>query len=82
MIKHCKDVVKKIAVEHLNPGKTPVNIFDQRLFALTKQIQVDYGEDKFVVMFGGLKIEMATLKSRADSSKRSNEWPRSISSLH
>ena len=66
MIKHSMDVVKNV-VEHLNPEQTPVITFDQPLFALAKQIQwkwpETYREDKFVVMFGGLHIEMATLKT-------------------
>lgn len=65
MIKHSLDVISK-AVEHLNPGQTPVVTFDQPLYALAKQIQLKwpdrYGEDKLVVMFGGLHIEMAALK--------------------
>ena len=60
------DVVRK-AVEHLNPGQTPVVTFDQPFFALAKQIKwkwpYEYGEDKFVVLFGGLHIEMAALKT-------------------
>ena len=59
------DVVQN-AVDHLNPGQTPVLTVDQPLFALAKQIQwkwpEKYGEDKLVVMFGGLHIEMASLK--------------------
>ena len=50
----------------LNPGQTPVMVSDQLLFALAKQIQwqwpESYGEYKFVVMFGGLHVEMAALK--------------------
>ena len=69
MVRHSMDVVK-IAVEHLNPGQTPVLTFDQPLFALAKQIQwkwpEKYGEEKFVVMFGGLHIEMAALKTAGD----------------
>ena len=65
MIKHSMDVVK-CAVEHLNTGQTPVLTFDQPLYALAKQIQWKwpnkYGENLFVVMFGGLHIEMAALK--------------------
>ena len=52
---------------HLIPGQTPIASFDQPLFALAKQIQwkwpVSYDENKLVVMFGGLHIEMAALKS-------------------
>ena len=65
MIKHSLDVIRK-SVEHLNPGQCPVITFDQPLFALAKQIQFmwpeDYGEHKLVIMFGGLHIEMVTLK--------------------
>ena len=69
MIRHSMDVVKN-AVEHVNPGQTPVVTLDQSLFALAKQIQwkwpEKYGEDKMVVMFGGLHIEMAALKTLGD----------------
>ena len=61
MIRHSVDVVKN-AVVHVNPGQTRVVTLDQPLFALAKQIQwkwpEKYGEDKMVVMFGGLHIEM------------------------
>ena len=53
------------ATEHLNP--VPVITVDQPLYAIAKKIQWTwpriYGEDKFVVMMGGLHIEMALLKS-------------------
>ena len=66
MIRHSMDVVKS-AVEHLNAEQTPVLTFDQPLYALAEQIQwkwpEKYGEDKFVVMSGGLHIEMAALKT-------------------
>ena len=69
MIRHSMDVVKNV-VEHVNPGKPPVVTLDQPLFALAKQIQwkrpETYGEDKMVVMFGGLHIEMAALKTLGD----------------
>ena len=69
MIRHSMDVVKN-AVEHVNPGQTPVVTLDQPLFALAKQIQwkwpEKHGEDKMVVMFGGLHFEMAALKTLGD----------------
>ena len=69
MIKHSMDVIRN-AVQHLNPGQTPVVTFDQPLFALAKQIQwkwpQEYGEQKFVVVFGSLHIEMAALKTLGD----------------
>lgn len=44
--------------------------FDQPLFALTKEIQwkcpQEYGEEKFVILLGGLHIEMAALKTLGD----------------
>lgn len=65
MIKHSMTMVQA-AVQHLNPGQVPVITADQPLFALAKQIQWTWpstlGENHFVVMFGGLHIEMAILK--------------------
>ena len=66
MIRHAMAVVSS-AVQVLNPGQVPVLTCDQPLFALAKQIQWNwsnsYGEDKFVVLFGDLHIEMAALKT-------------------
>ena len=63
------DVIKR-AVEHLNPGQVPVLTVYQPLFAIAKIIQWElpesYGEDKFVVLLGGLHIEMATLAILGD----------------
>ena len=57
----------KDTVAYLNPIQTPVIAVDQPIYTLAKQIQwhwpEKYGEDKFVIMFGGLHIEMAALKS-------------------
>ena len=69
MIRHSMVVIKR-AVEHLNPGQVPVLTVDQPLFAIAKIIQWNwpesYVEDKFVVLLGGLHIEMATLASLGD----------------
>lgn len=50
----------------LYPGQTPVVNADQPLFVLAKPIQWEwpneYSENKFVVMFVGLHIEMACFK--------------------
>ncbi|KAK3734698.1 hypothetical protein QZH41_002108 [Actinostola sp. cb2023] len=66
MIRHGMNIVNNV-VQHLNPGQTPVIAMDQPLFALAKQIQWDmpgiHGEDRYVVMFGGLHIEMAAFKA-------------------
>lgn len=66
MISHAITVISK-AVEYLNPGQTVVIACDQPLFALAKTIQWaqkdSAGEDKLVVMLGGLHIEQAALKA-------------------
>ena len=64
MIRHSMDVVRN-AIDHLNPGQTPVLALDQPLFALVKQIQWKW-PDKLVVMFGGLHVEIAALKTLGD----------------
>ena len=62
LIKHGMDVQRQ-TIEYLNPGKIPVTVFDQHLFALAKLVQWKwpdvYGESVHVVMMGGLHIEMA-----------------------
>ena len=48
----------------------PIVTVDQALYTLAKQIQWSWpaihGEDQFVVMFGGLHIEVAALKTLGD----------------
>ena len=62
MFKHGMEVIKDIT-EYLNPGQIPVMACDCPIFAKAKYIQWTWpaqcGEEKFVVMFGGLHIEMA-----------------------
>ena len=69
MVKHAMDVVGK-AVQHLNIEQRPVMTFDHPFYAFDKQIQWKwpemYGQDKFVVMFGVLHIEMAALRTMGD----------------
>ena len=69
MIKHAMDVISK-AVKHLNPTQIPVIVADQPLYAIAKQIQWCYpethGENRIVVMMGGLHIEMNLLKLLGD----------------
>ena len=66
MVRHGMNVVNGV-VQHLNPGQTPVIALDQPLFALAKQIQWSwpeiYRESRYVVMFGGLHVEMVGLKA-------------------
>ena len=64
MIAHSMKVAK-LAIQHVNPSQVPVIALDQPLFALAKQIQwslAEYNKDRFVVMVGGLHIEMAAFK--------------------
>ena len=59
---HSMKLVQKVTA-FLNPGQTPVMTFDQPLYAIAKTIQwtcpEQFGEDKLLVMLGGLHIEMA-----------------------
>ena len=69
MIKHGMDVLKE-AITSLNPSQIPVIALDQPLFALAKMVQWKWpdthGEDKYVVMFGGLHMEMALWNTLGD----------------
>ena len=69
MIRHVMDLVKK-AVLHLNPGQVPVLTLDQPLYTVAKQLQWTwpdrYGESQFIIILGGLHIEMCTLKCIGD----------------
>jgi hypothetical protein len=68
-ILHAMNAVKR-TVQFLNPGQTPVLACDQPLYALAKKIQWQWpekhGEQKLVVMLGGLHIEMAALRALGD----------------
>ena len=65
-IRQVMDKVKGI-VDHLNPGQIPIIAANQPIYAIAKHIQWHwpdrYGENKFIIMFGGLHIEMAAFKS-------------------
>lgn len=69
MIRHSMDVVK-VAVNILNPNQVPIITLDQPLYAIAKRIQwawpETHGEDHFIVLFGGLHIEMTALKVIGD----------------
>ena len=72
-------LVVKRAVQHLNPGQIPVLAADQPLYALAKHVQWTWpdthGEDHFVIMFGGLHIEMAMLQLLGDCLEVSHPGP-------
>ena len=65
------------AKQFLNPGQIPVMAVDASLYTLAKFVQWDWphthGEDKSVVMFDGLHIEMAMWKPFGDYLEAS-EW--------
>lgn len=69
MIRHAMNVIKS-AIEFLNPGQIPVITVDQPLYSVAKQIQWNWpdthGEQQFVIIPGGLHIEMATLSFLGD----------------
>ena len=69
MIKHRTDVIRE-ATQFLNPGQIPAIALDAPLYALAKSIQLHWplthGEAKYVVMFGGLHIEIAIWKTVGD----------------
>lgn len=69
MICHSMDIIKA-AVQHLNPGEIPVLAADQPPYPLAKEVQWTwpdtYGEDHFMIMLGGLHIEMVILKFLRD----------------
>eukprot|EP00112_Aurelia_sp_Birch-Aquarium-sp1_P016940 Seg3882.4 transcript_id=Seg3882.4/GoldUCD/mRNA.D3Y31 product="hypothetical protein" protein_id=Seg3882.4/GoldUCD/D3Y31 len=64
VIKHSMKVAVTLT-DNANPGQTPVLVCDQPLFALANQIQstwpTEFAEDHFMVMMGGLDVEMALL---------------------
>ena len=77
MVKHGMGLIQKIT-QHLNPGQIPILTVDQPLYAVGKKIQWtfpnEFGEDKFVLMMGGLHIEMALWKALGDLLSGSG-WP-------
>jgi hypothetical protein len=62
MVKHGMNVIQQ-ATEHVSHAQMPVITIDQPLYAIGEKIQwswpLQYGEEKYVVMMGGLHIEMA-----------------------
>ena len=80
MIKHGMNVLCT-ATEFLNLGQIPIMAFDAPLFALVKFTQWNWpethGEDKFIVMFGGLHIEMAMWKMYGDFLEKSG-WTNAL----
>ena len=76
MVRHSMTLVQE-RIQHFNPGQVPVVTIDQPVYALTKHIQWRwphfYGEDRFVIALGSLRIEMALLQVLGDCFECS-EW--------
>ena len=62
MVKHAMNILISIT-SYLSPGQIPVMACDCPIFAKAKYIQwtwpSNHGEDKMVIMFGGLHLEMS-----------------------
>ena len=62
MVKHGMTIVQNVTA-FLNPGQIPVIACDCPIFSMCKYTQwthpTSHGEDKIVIMFGGLHIEKA-----------------------
>lgn len=69
MIRHALDMIQQ-AVKLLNPDQVPVVTADQPLYTIAKHIQwnwpASHGEDRFIIILGGLHIEMTALKMLGD----------------
>lgn len=81
MVKHGMDVLRQ-AITFLNPNQVPVITVDQPLFALGKLVQwkwpASHGEQAYVVMLGGLHIEMALWSTLGDLLDKSG-WTTALS---
>eukprot|EP00733_Pompholyxophrys_punicea_P000080 Pompholyxophrys_punicea_v1_NODE_10_length_6905_cov_7.951686.p2 type:complete len:342 gc:universal NODE_10_length_6905_cov_7.951686:5288-4263(-) len=69
MVLHGMGIIQRVT-KFLNPEQIPVMALDQPLFALAKNLQWKFPErfsrERFVVMFGGLHIEMALISAIGD----------------
>ena len=66
MVRHSLKVIGA-AIKQIDPNQIPVVTMDQPLFALAKKLQwslpEECGEDKYVLLLGGLHTEMTALKT-------------------
>ena len=69
MIMHAMQLIKQ-SINFLNPGQIPVVALDQPLYAIAIKVQwtlpSEFGKDHFVVVLGGLHIEMAFMSMKGD----------------
>ena len=61
---HCMKIIKR-TVNFLNPVQTPIDTWDQLVYALTKEIQwefsVEFGPNSYFTLFGGLHSKQCML---------------------
>ncbi|CAG2232479.1 unnamed protein product [Mytilus edulis] len=81
MIRHSVNIAKQ-CVQFLNPGQRPVITCDQPLYALANSVQWNwpnrFSEEQIVVLFGGLHIEKAALRTIGDWLENSG-WTSALS---
>ncbi|VDI48817.1 Hypothetical predicted protein, partial [Mytilus galloprovincialis] len=69
MIRHAMNVIMS-NVNFLNPGQLPVITCDQPLYAIAKLVQWNwsdrFSEKRIVILFGGLHIQIAALRTIGD----------------
>ena len=67
--------IARQTISLLNPTQTPVDVCDQSVFALTKEIQVRmpdvFGTSKYFTLLGGLHIEHCLLSVHGELVKGS-----------
>ena len=60
---HCMDII--MSIEHLNPGQIAIDVCDQLMYALTKEVQYrnpeKFGPGQYFCLMGDLYIEMCIL---------------------
>lgn len=59
MIRHSMTIVRK-AVQFLNLGQIPIVSFDRPFYVISRQVTIELAN--FVLMLGGLHVEMAVFK--------------------
>ena len=67
-------IISKI-IKFVNPSQVPVDVSDQPVYALSKEIQMrdpsSFGPDKYVCLFGDLHIEIELLRIHGELIKGS-----------
>ena len=71
---HCMNIIKD-TINFINPTQVPIDVSDQPVYALSKEIQLRYpsmfGPDKYVCLLGDLHIEIELLRIHGEIIKGS-----------